>query len=433
MPLLALVLALAGLYPTLVLATGSELACGGQLLVAPTEEKAHQTYLRGAKLYNSTFLTDAIIDEMLSQGLTRPEQIVFSVRVAGQVQDTQSLEILARNVALRLLLNFRDSYALSEPDLIIRAATKLQVEIAEFLAFLVQWREEAKSDPQAKDLAQMLFYLFKEQGPLLAERVKNQLSRPRFPRLALRFYRRSRSFRERDKLFHALLGPGADLGQIKIATQMGLSRIEALLGWQKEGDETPQDYAPYTLVGRRANYSELPFFQKLGEVDRYVPTKVLRSRLWRMVEEAPQLSLTEFVGLMSFFNKHAASTENGRRDARGTFKLRLQQVRLDDWSYLPDDIHFLVDALLKVDISPERASGEGLLLAHEVKKAFSDYLARTDTFWASFCMMGRQLDHLTQTQIHETLQLLVDDVVQASKARRHKEPSATGGDNEEMY
>jgi hypothetical protein len=173
---------------SLFLATGLRASSEGQALslcqgslVAPSEEAAHELYLRGAALYNSAHFTKALIDEMLRMGSARAHELVLGLRDAAKLQKPELLRQFAEGVSHRLIAAVKLNYNPTEVRQAQNEAAKLGLSYDEFLRFLVEWREERESDPQAARLSELIYYLILEQSHVLAKRVEEELAKRRFP------------------------------------------------------------------------------------------------------------------------------------------------------------------------------------------------------------------------------------------------------------
>jgi hypothetical protein len=351
--------------------------CAGALLVLPSEEKAHEVYLRGKALYNSLYFTEALIDEMLSRGARRPGEITLALEGFSKLQDLSSQHDFARSLALRLILSFKDTYAPNEMTAALLAARKLHLPYSEFLDFLREWREEALRDPKAADLSQLVFYLVSEQSGLLAKRVEDYLKTYRFPRGALLFRRRSSFFRNQERLLAKLRGNAyLTAAYDKKLSEVTLSRIRALIGTPLLQMLPGGKFVPMTAAGRIPNFDKLPLAQQLASINPKTDHDYRMGQTARILEEHEQLSLEDVGVFYSFINQSLASPFFGNASPSQLFADAAAPIAQQRLNQIPAPLALVTKALAKLRFRPDKIDTEAQALAQLLKDATHVYLAK---------------------------------------------------------
>jgi hypothetical protein len=151
--------------------------CQHELLVAPSEESAHELYMMGAGLYNSEHFIRIIVDELKFRGVRKREDYSQALRDAAKLLGDKSLQSFALALADRLRTSIPLNFPLHAMAQARESAASLGMSYEDFLSFLVQWRALLDSDPANTRIAQLVYYLLKEQAPILSRRVESYLAK----------------------------------------------------------------------------------------------------------------------------------------------------------------------------------------------------------------------------------------------------------------
>ncbi len=138
----------------------------------PERQKAFNTYLRLAKLYDSHLLALAVYLE-ISEGFSLSKSLVESkLSYLPELAPDLEIQNFAIRISLRMLTLFRDNYSIKDVKALKKHADSLNLNQNEFNQLLRDWRAETLRDSKLEELTQMISYLLKNEAEMLVKRIQ---------------------------------------------------------------------------------------------------------------------------------------------------------------------------------------------------------------------------------------------------------------------
>ncbi len=139
---------------------------------SPERQKAFNTYLRLAKLYDTHLLSLAVYLE-IADGFTLSKSLVESkLRYLPELAPDLEIQNFAIRISLRMLTLFRDNYSIKDVKSLKKHADSLNLNQNEFNQLLRDWRAETLRDSKLEELTQMISYLLKNESEMLIKRIQ---------------------------------------------------------------------------------------------------------------------------------------------------------------------------------------------------------------------------------------------------------------------
>jgi hypothetical protein len=306
------------------------LSCQRNLLVVPTEESAHELYMMGAGLYNSDYLSRAIVEELKARKLRNATDVLAALRSAAVLQSEGDLQTLARAIAWRLRNSIPTSFPAEHIAEARATAESLGLSYEDFLGFLAKWRAHLAEDPSNRQISQLIYYLLKEQSAVMAQRVEAYLGEHPLPRqwkwaeLLRRLLETLRAPKSTPSTLSIPpidtdLNMGQAVAELLESERSPLQMAEALdLFIQSKEDLTEEDLRSYVHfmlqhllpIERRIQTAPVEslaqelrrhhFEEKLTPEDRYSPVielelAILSKLLSKVAKRAPQTNFSPFI------------------------------------------------------------------------------------------------------------------------------------------
>jgi hypothetical protein len=146
---------------------------GAVALLNPGQVEAFATYTRLEKIYNSYLLPLAIFLEFSDRHYFLSKDIVVrKISLLNDVTSDIQKKQIARRIAIRLLLLFRDDFSVDDYKAFERAAHSLNLSLEQFKEVFKSWKNEGQEDPDLLKLTQMIEFLITYETKLFIERIK---------------------------------------------------------------------------------------------------------------------------------------------------------------------------------------------------------------------------------------------------------------------
>ncbi|MBP7843287.1 MAG: hypothetical protein KA116_00590 [Proteobacteria bacterium] len=146
---------------------------GAVALLNPGQVEAFATYTRLEKIYNSYLLPLAIFLEFSDRRYILSKDIVVrKISLLNDVTSDFQKEQIARRIAIRLLLLFRDDFSVDDYKAFERAAYSLNLSLEQFKEVFKSWKNEGQEDPDLTKLSQMIKFLITYESKLFIARIR---------------------------------------------------------------------------------------------------------------------------------------------------------------------------------------------------------------------------------------------------------------------
>lgn len=137
-------------------------------------KNAFATYVKNAKIYNSTFFSKAIVIELMGDSYwVSKNQVIQRLRMLPSISDAERLKAMSKRITLIFLELFNDDFKMSDTSSFLKMAKVLGVEQKELHLILSNWRADKLTKESLDEVSSMVEYLLIHEAERLEFRIRN--------------------------------------------------------------------------------------------------------------------------------------------------------------------------------------------------------------------------------------------------------------------